>query len=140
MDLSQFDTVKSSDAGAEVQLRHPGTDELIDVWITVLGPDSDVFAEARRDVMRQRRLSLAAEKRSDITAADVARDDSEILSRVTIAWRSSKQGILVIDGEDVAFSTQAALQFYLRFPRFRSQVDGFILNVANFMQPSASDS
>ena len=42
MDLASIDTVKGANAGAEVKLYHPSTNEDIGITIRVLGKDSDV--------------------------------------------------------------------------------------------------
>ncbi|MEJ8571226.1 hypothetical protein [Microbaculum marinum] len=126
-DLSTFDILASNqEAGEEIEIRHPATGNKLDVHIRMAGPDSELQKQARRWVV---------DSRSDrglnrpMTDKELDEESAEMLARMTVTWRN-----VVIDGQKIGFSTEAAKSLYLRFPFIREQVDHFAGRRANFMK------
>jgi hypothetical protein len=131
LDLSQFDTAKAAEQGADLQLRHPTTDApLPDAFISLVGADSDKF-QAQRRKQTNRRLENAARRSGVVKLSDeeVQHDQIELLVAATIGWRG-----LELDGEKLAFSADNARMLYTRLPWVREQVDQFIGDRANFLK------
>lgn len=131
MDLSQLNTVAGADAGADLVLRNPATDEPLateegaSISITLAGYDSKA-ARKMRHAMANRRMQRTGGK---MTAESLEADGIELLCALTLGWQN-----IVVDGEPLEFSADNAAKLYKRFPWIREQVDAFVGDRANFMR------
>lgn len=136
MDLSKLDTVKGSEAGAVLVLRHPTTNKPLKngddpISITLLGKDSTKYQNAHHAAAAKRleNLSVKGSKISiDSEGLSPVEDAARILSQVTLGWSG-----IVVEGQPVPFSEAAAFDLYVKFPWIREQVDTFIVDRANFL-------
>lgn len=135
VDLSSIDTVKGANEGFDVRIYHPGTNEDLDVTINVLGKDSDEFQKVSRAQSKKRMAKLSKggfRNTSAIPLEEVEQDGIELLASCTRGWSG-----VVVDGKEVPFSKDAAVDVYTRFPWIREQVDAAIGDRANFIKGSA---
>ena len=134
MDLSELDSVKACNDGADLNLYHPGTGEPLDIIIRCAGPDSDAFNRANRK-MQDKRLhqSMKGGKRR-MSSEDLDEDTIELLAACTLSWNEH----MVVDGERVEFSLDNARMIYRRFPWIREQVNRFVGDRSNFFRGSDS--
>jgi len=126
-DLAELDTRAGSSAGAQIDLRHPGTDQPLGMWVRIMGPDADETQKIARDINRRRREVLAKDRRTERSSEEHVADDIEFLVAVSIAW------LLVLDGAEVEFSKARAREVYERFPWIRRQLNLEAYNFANFL-------
>ena len=131
MDLSKLDIKEAADQGAEMVLRHPNTDEILytddkPIVFELLGADSTEY---------RRRLRMAGNKniskgRKGQTVEKLEAETVDLLAACTVNWTG-----VVLDGETLEFSFQAAKQLYgdERFRWIYDQVDEFIGERSNFL-------
>ncbi len=142
-DLSSLDTVSACDAGTEIELRHPVTNQGLGVFITVVGRDSVIFREYLRERVNDdlRRASLAKRRGKDEEIPTVEQGEQrgiELLTVCTLAWRwgdspvfpFQKKGFPI---EELAFNVPNVKRVYTELPAARKQVDEAIGDLANFM-------
>jgi|SRR5581483_2279004 len=128
MDLSVYDTAKTADGGAVLEVRHPGTGaKLKGVRITLLGADSPRWRAAQAEKVN-RRLSEASAGRRAANIEDADEDAIELLAAATIKWEGVE-----LDGKALECSTENACVLYRRLPWLREQADRFIADRANFL-------
>lgn len=135
MDLSAFDTSDLANAGAAMELRDPtGNPVLQDdgspVTITLLGEDSDIVTRVSNQHANQF-LRGASGGGQSITAEMSKTNEINKFAAATVGWSG-----IVVDGEVVKFSTDAAKSLYRRFPWIRDQARVFIGDRANFTKAS----
>ena len=130
MDLSKLDMKEAASRGALMVLRHPASGEELraddgsDMCIELLGMDSPEYrqlirAAASRNVSRGRkRPSPELLEQEAIT----------LLAGVTKGWSG-----IVVDGENLSFSQEAAKQLYTDYAWIREQVDEFVGERGNFL-------
>jgi len=135
MDLGTIDLEKRSDAGAELELEHPVTGDVLmqegddekSIVINLAGIDSVAYRNKQRE-LQSKRIAKAARSRSRKGDFSVSDEDScELLAACTMGWDG-----IVVDGEVVKFSVKAAYTLYMERPWIREQVDAFIGDRANF--------
>lgn len=136
MDLAQLDINRVADAGLECQVRHPITDAPLDIWITLMGADSQAYRTAMlervRDLQRARPVDGDVPERS---AAQIEEDAVVVCARCTRGWRGVQ-----IDGVDFPHSPENAEALYRRFAWLRYQVNEFIEERDRFLPGSATPS
>jgi len=127
MDLSNFDTVKGSDEGAVMYVRHPVTNEKTDAWIKLAGPDSKIAKQRRAEIRRRFRNDKSGELDFD------ALEEEAMQTRisVTLDW-----GGIELDGK-LAFNKTNVKKVYQQFPWLVEQVDKFQGDRVNFMNTSS---
>lgn len=135
MDLSTFDTSDIANAGAVLELRDPAGNPVLQddgspVTITLLGEDSDVVTQASNRNANQFLRGTSAGGQA-VTAEMSKTNEINKFASATVGWNG-----IVVDGEAVKFSTDAAKALYRRFPWIRDQVRIFIADRANFMKAS----
>ena len=132
MDLSSLDTRKTADDGAEMQLRHPGTDAVLTqddgkaITITLAGSDSDRYQRAQR-AQANRRLNAGVRRK--LTIEELESDTVELLVACTIKWDGIKVGGKVLD-----CTTDNARKLYRDYQWIREQANAFIGERANFLK------
>ena len=130
MDLADLDTVARGDAGAWLELRHPGTGDVLkddqgNPWALLLaGADSHVYRKAREDIKTAR----AARGRSgDLSQAELDEDFIALLTRATLGWKNLTDG-----GQPYPFTPENAKRLYA-MPWVREQAGLFGMNRSNYL-------
>jgi hypothetical protein len=127
-DLSQLDTAKASDEGAELELRHPKTGEVLGGPVIILaGPDSEIVRGAQRKLTNKRLKG----RRTKVDAEMIEDEQLEVLALSTLGWRD-----IACDGAVLPCSKENAKMLYGRFPWIREQVDEFVGERGNFIKSS----
>ena len=136
MDLDTLDTRSRANAGIDVILKHPETGEPLDIVITVLGRDSDAYADKVLEQERALMQRVSKKGRSVMPSPEQIRDDANaLLAAVTVGWSG-----VVMGGEAIAFSPAAAENLYRQrhLSWIREQVDEAVHNRALFLPRSVS--
>lgn len=139
LDLASLDTVAACDAGAEIELRHPTTDTPLDIWISVLGRDSQVFKDYTRQSINARLRKEAMNRKRgrdpEVATVEAAEEDSTAaLVACSQGWRTGKVQTLLFRGQELPFSSANALLVYTALPWIKRQVDEGIGDLANFLK------
>lgn len=136
MDLNNYDTSKTSKTGSDLHLKDPIDDVYLydeegnsPVVITVLGIDSKVFSEKKRESTIAKTAKMRRGKSFDLIPTD--EETCDILASCTLGWSGIKKG-----GEYVEFSLDAAYQLYIDYPWIRDQVNEFVGDRSNFFTRS----
>lgn len=132
VDLSSIDTVTGSNQGFDVRLYHPGTNEDLDIIISVLGKDSDEFIKVSRAQSKKRLAKMTKSgfrNTAPVPVEEVEQDGIDLLAACTKKWSG-----VIVDGKPVECSVENAKMIYERFPWIREQVDTAIGDRANFIK------
>lgn len=135
MDLSTLDTAELANQGALLELRDPAGNPVLQedrspVTLTVLGEDSDIVTQVNNRNANQFLRGTSAGGQA-VTAEMSRTNEINKFATATVGWSG-----IVVDGEEVAFSPDAAKALYRRFPWIRDQVRAFIGDRANFTKAS----
>ena len=137
MDLAQFDTTTTADAGAFMQLVNPATGAVLftkdqePIGIIFAGADSDRARSYTRK-SQNRRLAMAPQRRGKITAEEIEEDGIGLLVACAINWKN-----VSLDGAPLEFNEANLRKLFARIPAFREQADAFIGERANFLRSDA---
>lgn len=147
IDLASLDTIKGSNDGFDVRLYDPGTNEDIDIVISVLGQDSDEFQKVNRAQSKRRmaKVQKGGFRNTNISVEEVDHNRIELLAACTTGWKTlavkDEKGdrievkpTILLDGKELEFSIDNAESLYTRFPWIREQVDVAIGDRANFIK------
>ena len=131
VDLGSIDTTAGANAGFDVQLYHPGTNEELGITIHVLGKDSDEFQKVSRAQSKKRmaKLSKGGFRGTPIPLEELERDGIELLAACTKAWTGVQ-----VDGKVLECTQENVIAVYERFAWIREQVDVAIGDRANFIK------
>ena len=132
VDLAAIDTVKGSNEGFDVRIYHPGTNEDLDITISVLGKDSDLFQKVSRNQNKKRMAKMQKggfRNTTSIPIEQVESDGVDLLAACTTGWTG-----VVIDKKEIEFSKDNAVMVYERFPWIKEQIDTAIGDRANFIK------
>jgi len=132
IDLAAIDTVKGSNDGFNVSIYHPGTNEDLDISISVLGKDSDLFQKISRSQNKKRMAKMTKggfRNTSPVPIEEIEQDGIELLAACTTGWTG-----VIIDGKEIPFSADNAAMLYKRFPWIKEQVDVAVGDRANFIK------
>ena len=132
VDLAAIDTVKGSNEGFDVRIYHPGTNEDLDITISVLGKDSDLFQKVSRNQNKKRMAKMQKggfRNNTSIPIEQVESDGIDLLAACTTGWTG-----VVIDKKEIEFSKDNAIMVYERFPWIKEQIDTAIGDRANFIK------
>jgi hypothetical protein len=134
-DLAGLDTVKASNEGAEIELKHPVTNEPIGAFITVVGKDGDTYREFQRkkfnEYLRAEAVARAKGKTGQVnkSAEDYEDDMLTLLVSCTKAWRN-----IVFEGNNLPFTAENIRRLYKNVPWVRDQVNDAIGDLGNFLK------
>ena len=133
VDLADLDTTAACDKGAEIELRHPVTNEPLGIFVTVLGKDSSAFKEYMRTAINDklRKEAMAKKRGKDIDPATYEAAESETIDLLivcTVGWRN-----MVMGGKQLEFNVPNARTVYSTYSWIRKQVDEGISNLENFI-------
>lgn len=147
MDLKELDTVKAATDGFEVQLYHPGTNEDLGIFITVLGRDSEEFTklQSQQNQRRSGKMFKSGQfKPGSLTDEEVKRDTIALLAACTKSWREAppakkengvgaaaaekvaEKSTLTIAGAELPCTRDNAVQLYTDHPWIREQIDAAV--------------
>lgn len=139
MDLSSFDTTKTANEGAVMNVLHPQTQEQLlqedgrPITITLAGIDSDIFRRAK--YAASNRVMKVFRAGNEDQAESIDNDNLSTLSVCTLAWDGIK-----IDGELLKCTPENAKKAYTRLPWLREQADEFMARRGNYLKASAKPS
>lgn len=138
LDLSTLDTVKASEDGVLLEVRHPTTGAVLEngsggpVTLVVAGADSDRAKRAERATVN-RRLKMAGRRSQSMTAEELDADALEILAACTLGWSG-----FALDGQELECNVQNAKRLYGQFPWLREQAESFRQDRSNFLKASSA--
>ena len=126
-DLASLDSMmKAQEEGVEVNIYHPGTGEDLGIVVKVAGPDSKRVHDARRAISDQR---LKQRRLQPMTAAEVDREMIVLLSESILDWRG-----VVVSGQNIEYSREAARRLLERFPFIREQIEKVVGDRRDFIK------
>jgi hypothetical protein len=139
MDLKNLATVKADD-GVELELRHPGNNTPLGVFVTLLSADSKEYAAFVRRFQNQR---LQGGRRNNVvpTADEFDNMALDALCKVAVkGWRTGTDPYIEIAGEKLECNLDNAYRFFgdPQFRDFREQAQTFIDNRSNFLAKSVT--
>lgn len=108
-DLSQLDYKTFSEQGVDVEILHRETGAKTGIKIKVQGSDSMAYKNAMLDSARK--------SKPDQSAEDAEMIGAKILAKITLGWEG-----LAVDGSEIEFSHDTAVDMYYRFPWVANQV------------------
>ncbi len=131
VDLGNIDTTAGANAGCDVQLYHPGTNEELGITIHILGKDSDEFQKVSRAQSKKRmaKLSKSGFRATPIPTEEIEHDGIELLAACTKSWNGVQ-----VDGKVLECTQENVIAVYERFSWIREQVDAAIGDRANFIK------
>jgi hypothetical protein len=139
-DLSTLDTVKASDEGSVLQVRHPTTGAVLAngdgraVEIKLAGTDSERARKAERSALN-RRLKMGGRRGAGtLTAEELDNDALEMLAVCTLAWSG-----FVMDGQEVECTPENAKRLYRQMPWLREQAQAHAEERSNFLKVSPTN-
>lgn len=135
MDLSALDTSELANLGAILELRDPAGNPVLQddgspVTLTLLGEDSEVVTKINNHNANQY-LRGASGSGQTVTVEMSRTNEINKFAAATTGWSG-----VVVDGEALKFSAEAAKALYRRFPWIRDQVRVFVGDRANFTKAS----
>jgi len=132
MELTNYNLAEQAEAGFDLKLRHPVTDETLDGVITIRGDESKAVQRYNRqrfvEIQRRDKNKNAA----DYTPAEY--EDMNIENAIVrvISWKNIKK-----NGEDLPFTKENATEIFRDYPWIRAQVTEASADLLNF-QPSGT--
>lgn len=130
-DLSDLDTTAAADAGADMEVRHPTTGEVLrhadgrPFLITVFGRDSEKFIQLVRS-QGDRRIASQMRSKAPIPMAVLEKDEIELLVSLTMKWD------IILSGQSVKSEANEYRRVYTKYRWLKEQVDEFVGNRGNF--------
>jgi len=121
LDLGSLEATET----ATLELRHPTTGKAIPgATITAYGKDSRKF-----EVLQNKSLRKRLKKRNSIPdPEDFNRENLEILAELITGWAG-----IVVDGSEIPYTKDNAIQLFERFKWIKEQVDEFVGDRLNFL-------
>lgn len=127
MELTTLYTREKANAGAEIQIREPGTGKKTDFFIKVVGTASDKWTNMKRSL---RVAAFTAKGKEELPM-----NEAEMLAEAVLDWRG-----LVNDGKPVPFTKENAVALFTEAPEVFDQVNTFVGESANFTTPRKGNS
>lgn len=125
-DPSVVDLEGASERGSEVQLRHPQTNELLDIYIKVYGPDSKV---CRKVLAEGQRMAMTDQTDDE---KELQLRSSRMTADLCMGWRQGDEPTMTWKGERCTFSRALAVEVFTEQQWIRQQVDQWQMNRRNF--------
>jgi hypothetical protein len=131
MDLSNLNVGEAASRGADMHLCHPLSGDRLKqddgsyIVIRLLGADAP---EYRQRVHRIANKNVQRRKKSAPSAEQIEEQTVSLLAAITVGWEG-----IVVNGEALEFSEQAAKELYQDHVWIREQVDEFVADRANFL-------
>ena len=131
MNLAKFNTTTLANKGVEVELKDLRTGQGAGCYITILGTDSETYQALKEERAREAAARIESGKGNDLSRDELLKLTCETLARCTIGWR-----LLDAEEEDgggpLAFSPEAAVKLYAKYPAIRDQINREIADRGNF--------
>jgi hypothetical protein len=132
-DLSNLDTTVACNEGAEIELKHPVTNEPLAMFIKVVGKHSTVFDKFVEDSANEdRRRAFKETRRGRQPEPKLFSEDKansiELLVACTVGFRD-----IQYKGKVLEFSPANATMLYGELKWVKEQVDAAISDLENFM-------
>lgn len=105
-------------------LRHPSTDERLDIAITVFSSDSKKY----RAVVHKLRNDRMGKRSSKVSSEQIEKNAMDILVACTESWRN-----MMFDGKDLECTPENVRMIYTELPWVYDQVDTHIGDRTNFL-------
>lgn len=134
-DIADFDTVKSADDGAVMEVRNPKTGDVFrhadgrPFTITFRGRDSEAFRNLAR-AQQDRRIAAATRTRAPVLSSQMEKDDIELIVAATLKWD------LILEGAVAPSNQNTYRTVYTKYPWLKEQGDEFVGVRANFIKTS----
>lgn len=126
-DLAKLDTTNLAEKGTALELRHPVTMEKLGASILLAGADSHIYRNAQQKIAERR---LANGVKSNVPKLDgMQAEGIDLLAICTLGWDN-----VILNGEAIPFSHDAAVELYTHFIWIKEQVDRFIHDRANYLR------
>lgn len=140
MDFKKLDVVAAANAGFDLQLKHPGTDELLPIFIRVLGMDSGAYRKADAEQTRARLDKVWKGGKFNPANQSPQEDEAQGIQRLiacTTDWwevleDGTKRTSLELGGEFIICNPEGIRKMYEQFPWMREQVSVGVADRANF--------
>lgn len=117
VDLSQFDAaIRKQDEGILVPIMGMDGKTPLGFSIRIAGPDSE-RARAAGEAMTDELIEN--ESLGRLTAKQSAERGIRYLAKVTVGW----EPYIMLDGQELAYSEEAAVKLYQRFAFIKEQLD-----------------
>lgn len=133
MDLSNLQTAKHADAGADLVLVHPITGEALTddakkaPTITIKGTDSETFRKLKFDKMKK--IRALGDKVEDADFETIDKDAIDEIIAMTVGFKN-----IELDGEQIKFTKESAHELYTSCPWVVDQIRAFIVDRSNFIK------
>lgn len=119
-DLAQLDSRAFAEKGIHVDILHRETGEKTGIKIHVQGADSMAYKNAM--------LESARKINKDGSAEDACMIGAEITAKITLGWSG-----LAVDGKEIEFSHDTAVDMYYRFEWVANQVLAAVNDTKRFL-------
>lgn len=133
-DLSKFDVVGGANKGSRMFLRNPATDSpFVDkdkkpnVWIDLLGADSDVYRTAQFEQSDEQLSKIRPGKKLQLRSEDLADQSLEIIARCVKDWN------LTENGKRIPTDLDSVRRVLIKNPWIKKQCSEFIEEPANYL-------
>lgn len=132
MDLQLFDSATRSQTGVWYALRDPRTGNSTDIEFLVAGPDSSIYKESERRVLRARDLRIARDENESARLTEEEKID--LIGPCILDWRNVEK-----EGQILPFSAKNVRQILQAYPIILRQLDVFISDARNFLAEVAEN-
>lgn len=134
-DLSAIDTVDACNRPIEIEIVHPVTRAGLGIFWSLVGKDGDVYRtrihELANENIRRANANLPS---LDNTLSKLEAKNIATLVAVTTGWRThDKPGVVVLKGEELAFTLENVTRVLTELPAVREQVQEQVNNVGNWL-------
>jgi hypothetical protein len=126
MELDELDTHTAHTEGAECRIFNALTGKQTDIYIRVLGIDSDQY---RKSAAKARELFVASKMTNGEVKVDADLLELDTLVDVTVGWRG-----ITNDGKEWKFNKSRCKKLYKMAPYIRDQIDRFLAKRVNFIK------
>lgn len=124
VDLSQFDTKKTSEEGVWVEIESPTDGEPLGTHFKILGSDSEVYNKQ----LRKNKDKMMKQGMKNIKSENLEVEEIELLVACTVDWDN-----IVDNGEKLECTKENVRYVYKTYPWIKDQVDEFIGDRSNFL-------
>ena len=130
MDLNDLNLDAQAEAGAEMHLAHPVTDEKLmndgkPMTLNLIGTESKQYRAKEHEFQNKRLNKISRGKKLNMSVNDD--ETCDLLSVCIVGWSG-----LVMGGEEIEFSQREAVKLLMKFKWIRDQVDEFVGDRTNF--------
>lgn len=114
---------------AKIELKHPTSGDRLGIFLLIAGKDSETFKSAMRDRYAKRIASVKQHGDANPTSDDIDAENLTLLTRCVLGFEN-----VVVDGEELEFSPEAARELLATYPWIYEQVDMHVGDRGNFLR------